>query len=67
MMTPKERRLVAQMLAGMQVPVSMGLAGAAREPWVEPISLYRVHGWNNAEEIEKAMERRQKELEEATA
>lgn len=67
MMTAKERRLVAQLLAGMQVPVSMGLAGTAREPWVELIHLYNIHGWNDAEAIELAMAQKQRELEEATA
>jgi hypothetical protein len=51
-------RLVGQLLAGCQVPMSMGMLGAAREPLTE----LRDHlglgfGWHTAEDAEKAVAR----------
>lgn len=51
-------RLVGQMMAGCQVPMSMGMLGAARVPLVELCEQLGLgHGWNTAEDAEKAVAR----------
>lgn len=49
-------RLVGRMMTGCQVPMSMGMLGAAREPLVElREQLGLGYGWNTAEDAEKAV------------
>lgn len=45
---------VAKVLAGLQVPASMGMLGTAREPWAKLHELAGM-GWHDAEEYEQAI------------
>jgi hypothetical protein len=49
-------KLVGELLTGCQVPMSMGVLGAAREPLIElRRNLGIGFGWNSAEEAEQAV------------
>lgn len=65
-MTPKFRRLVAELIEGTQVQRSMSMLGTAEKPWDELIQLLHLFGWHSAEEIEKAIEKYEAQVEELT-
>jgi hypothetical protein len=51
-----EVKLLAQLIAGLQVPRSIGgLLGAAIEPYDALRSRFRCFGWQTAEEVEKCL------------
>lgn len=57
-MMPDEKdtiRLIAEMLAWLQVPGSMGVFGAAAKPWTDLRDQIGVRGWHTADEAETAL------------
>lgn len=50
-------RLVAELLAGVQVPGSMGALGEGMKPWMKLRNQLALFGWNDADEIEQAIHR----------
>lgn len=49
------RELVAKMMEGLSVPASLGVLGAAYEPWSELYNKLCLFGYPNAEEIKEKM------------
>lgn len=47
-------KLFGKMFQGLSVPASMGMLGAAREPWAQLKSDLDLFGWPTAEEGERA-------------
>jgi hypothetical protein len=58
-MTEQQRQVlrdVAEVVAGLQVPVSLGVRlGTAREPWGRLFNLLRDAGWSDADKIEQRL------------
>ncbi len=50
-------RLLAETLSGIQVPMSMGVIGAAAQPYAELRDRLGLFGYPNADEIEKSLKR----------
>ncbi len=49
-------RALAEVIAGLQVPVSLGMnLGAAREPWGKLFDELHGFGWTTADELEAAL------------
>ena len=48
-------RLMAEILAGLQVPASMGVLGAAHEPWGKLLTLIDTFGWKTVDEIQQEL------------
>lgn len=46
---------LAKLLTTLQVPMSIGVLGAARDPLVEIRRILKINGWHTAEEAEKAI------------
>jgi len=46
---------LAKLLTTLQVPMSLGALGAARDPLIEIRRILKIHGWHTAEEAEKAI------------
>lgn len=65
--TPKFKKLVAQIIEGTAVPRSMGALGAAQEPWDELRGYLNLFGYSDSDEIESAIDRTLKEAEGHTA
>lgn len=51
-MNKEQRRLLAELLAGLSVPASLRLLGAALKPWVKLRQAFNCFGYENADEIE---------------
>lgn len=47
---------LSTLISGLQVPISMGILGAAHDPAVKMLHLRSGFGWTNAEEIRPALE-----------
>lgn len=53
---PKQRELIGAILAGLQVPVSIGVTiGEALEPYEELRKELKVSGWLSAEEFTEVL------------
>ncbi len=48
-------RLMAEILGGLQVPGSMGVLGAAHDPWAKLMTRIDTFGWRTVDEIEKEL------------
>ena len=52
----KIRPLLAALLAGLSVPGSMNILGAATEPWKKLRNEFNLFGYQDAADIEKAIQ-----------
>ena len=48
-------RLMAEILAGLQVPAGMGVLGAAHEPWGKLLTIINTFGWKTVDEIQQEL------------
>lgn len=48
-------RLTSELISGCQVPLSLGMLGAAAQPYRELADKLHLFGWNDAESIEEAL------------
>lgn len=48
-------RLIAEILSGVQVPLSLGVLGVVAEPLGELRNRLRLHGWPDADEHEEKL------------
>lgn len=55
-MTPRFKRLVAELISGTAVPRSLGILGAAEKPWDELSDYLHLFGYADADEVERAIE-----------
>ena len=46
---------IADLLGGLQVPLSLGALGTAREPYIYLRNRYNVNGWASKEEVLKKL------------
>lgn len=60
-MTPKLKRLIAEMLSGTNVPRSMGVLGVAAAPRDELVDTLGLFGYFSAEDAEKALNKHEEE------
>ena len=48
-------RLMAEILAGLQVPAGIGVLGAAHEPWGKLLTIINTFGWKTVDEIQQEL------------
>ena len=60
-MTPKLKRLMAEVLNGLSVPRSLGVLGAAEKPRDELCDQLHLHGYFSADDAEKALNEHEEE------